>query len=187
MGAVTKWFHGTTSAYQHQFDHVMAHKSKLQSDFGRGFYLTQNVQQARDWASRKSASFSSANPNAQIEPMIVTCGIDLVALRQQYTYHSFGSSVSSDFLNYLVYNRVDSGIPNTQLNWDAVYGLVADGKQLDTTLSKYKAGQISVLEASRKIKYTQIQLQLCIKNQAILDSNIFSVLETNIIKGEVSR
>lgn len=35
VGAVTKWFHGTTSAYQHQFDHVMAHKSKLQSDFGR--------------------------------------------------------------------------------------------------------------------------------------------------------
>lgn len=177
------WYHGTTSAYMNVFDRTLASKSKKNRDFGTGFYLAGNKDQAIAWAERKANTFNDANYDSfSVMPMVLTCKVQIYGTTNDYKFKNFGSTFSQELLDYLVFNRLDRGSSSVFDVFDVVFGLVADGTKLDETLALYKSGKLSFEEAKSKIEFEKFQAQLCIKNQDLLDSDYFKINSKELIK-----
>lgn len=170
------WYHGTTDAYN--FSRIMSSMSIGHLDFGKGFYLTDDRERAIKWAIRK-ANFRKKEYN----PMLLTCRVELSQLMTLYNFKDFGSNFSEEYLKYLVFNRLDDNeYIDDFKNYDAVFGIVADGVKLNHTLDKYNKNMLKYSETINKIKYKEYQCQLCIKNQKILDSDIFKLEKKEILE-----
>lgn len=179
---VKYWYHGTTSAYMNTFDRVDASISRENRDFGKGFYLTSNREQAILWAKRKASMINESDPPNLVMPMIIVCTIKMKNIEKSYHFKSFGQDFSEELLNYLVFNRLDRGNTSAFPEYDAVFGLVADGTSLDKTLESYKNSDLDFKEAKSSIEYKSFQSQICLKNQKLLDSGRFKIKEKKLIK-----
>jgi len=140
-------YHGTNIDIQSiDLEQCMPYK-----DFGRGFYLTDLEQQAKDMALRK-AKFS---PNTS--PYVLKYEFDEKALNSEDFQVKIFKEVSEEWAQFIVANRYN---PNNEVihNYDIVVGPIADdGVALQIGL--FKDGYINLATLTEALKYRKLNNQ----------------------------
>lgn len=133
--------------------------SRINLDFGPGFYITDIYDQAVTWAIRKSNKLGK-------EPVI-----NKYLLRKEELPSHVGDryivfeEYNEQWLDFVVGNRLG------QLLWkdyDYIEGGVADDRVVDT-IDLYMTGFITRWEAIERLKYLKPNNQICITDQGVLD------------------
>lgn len=156
---MTLLYHGTDTL----FDEIDLTKAKDHKDFGRGFYLTTNKEQALFWAKKKS---NSPNKNGYV-----------------YVYRLKDETILTDFINYkiralLEYNRkwvdfvVKCRLEDFESGDDIIYDRMADSKHLELVhaLEDYYEGEVSLSEVLSICRFSDTSFdQYCFKTQKVID------------------
>lgn len=132
--------------------------SRTNLDFGKGFYVTPNKEQAISWAQK----YKRQNLPAIINQYVLN--EDYLA---RYRCKSF-DSYNPEWLRFVVGNRQGY---NEYLKYDIISGGIANDKVFNT-IELYQAHLITEDEALGRLKYHRPNHQICIINQEILDSHL---------------
>lgn len=127
--------------------------SRIDLDFGRGFYLTTMRQQAVDYGRRFKLRDEEAWLNSfqfDLEP-------------SQWNILQF-DSYSREWLYFI--SKCRAGKDDT--DYDLVIGGIANDKVI-RTLDRYFKGEISAEQALGLLKYEKPNIQYCIRSQIMLD------------------
>lgn len=126
-------------------------------DFGRGFYVTTNKQQAISWALRPL--------NDGKEKYLNTYELNMAdALKDGYKVLAF-DSYNREWLDFVISNRKGQ---NLWKSYDIVTGGVANDRVFNT-VELYANELISAEEALQRLKYNKPNNQICILKQDIID------------------
>ncbi|MFT4413898.1 DUF3990 domain-containing protein [Fredinandcohnia humi] len=172
-------YHGTISEYFNSLiDGIDISRSNDKTDFGKGFYVTLNFNQAMKFASVKSEAYNNQvreikqkNPQAEIAfavPLVFAYHLNttqLLKLNGEYFTQISDNWAEFIYNNRIGYNKVKSDYHNLDQKFDFVYGDVAD-TNLFPTIRKYSLGLISWEEFKKgiqpyrftKVKYNQLSL-----------------------------
>jgi hypothetical protein len=165
-------YHGTHAGnYSSLFSGIKVSKSRSKLDFGKGFYLTSDFQQASKHATKKAANFGTA-------PVVFVYNIDLARLRAGFKGYIL-RKMDTVWAQFIYDNR--SSKFSIQHSYDYVYGGVADGQNLFDLLdemdnAKIRVGEIEAdyfLDSIAKFLYDQ----LSIHNQNIVDEKIIELVK----------
>lgn len=152
-----KVYHGSSEIVRNpDLDH-----SRIDLDFGAGFYLTEDIEMAKKWACNKkksvlnlyAANFSELNVY-ELKP-------------------------TKEWLHFVIENRNGYEIDLDYENYDVVVGPVADDKMF-RTISDYEDGYISVEEAIKLLNSGGFSNQYCFRMDRALEALKFQ--EAKIIK-----
>lgn len=127
--------------------------SRIDLDFGQGFYLTTMRQQAVDYGRRFKLRDEEAWLNSfqfDLEP-------------SQWNILQF-DSYSKEWLDFI--SKCRAGKDDT--DYDLVIGGIANDKVI-RTLDRYFKGEISDEQALGLLKYEKPNIQYCIRSQVMLD------------------
>jgi len=128
--------------------------SRANVDFGKGFYVTQIYEQAVKWSLRFKKKDKAA---------IVSCyDLDANAFKG-YSVKEF-SGYTEEWLDFIV----DCRSLKDESNYDVVIGGVADDRVFNT-VELYLDGLVDKIEAIKRLKYEKPNMQICIRNQEIID------------------
>ncbi|MBQ9312856.1 MAG: DUF3990 domain-containing protein [Bacteroidales bacterium] len=134
-------YHGSNT----EFDVIDLNKSKPNKDFGKGFYLSADLQQANEMAKIKVEQMKTGIPTIlsyQIDDNIL---IDNTLNVKRFTYYS------SEWAEFIVPNRNnDNDIPVH--NYDVVIGPIANDK-VGVQLWKYENNIIDIKTLIHNLKY----------------------------------
>ena len=134
-----KLYHGTnqSSALSIINDGIDLSKSKKFLDFGPGFYMTDNIKKAKNWARRKAEVLNRRYMLSET-PYIITINID------DTIFNSLKCKIferrNSEWAYFIMVNRIGSVEVANQLNlsdhnldakYDIVIGEIADGSVSD--------------------------------------------------------
>ena len=125
------------------------------TDFGSGFYLTSDLEQATRWAVRVTKRRQTGTPTVSAFNVDISQW-NLLKIR------SF--QMDEDWLEYVFDNRHLKSIEN---DWDVVFGPVADDQTM-TTLGLYLSGQIKAYMAIEMLLPQKLKDQYCFKTEAAL-------------------
>ena len=128
--------------------------SKLTIDFGKGFYLTEDVDMAKKWACNRSRS------------VLNSYNVDLSDLRVKTL------SPNKEWLDYVLHYR--TGIvskPFDDTQFDIVIGPTADDK-LFTVLDMYTDGLIGDDKMIEVMNCMKLSEQVVFKNQNAIDKGL---------------
>ncbi|WP_088007197.1 DUF3990 domain-containing protein [Indiicoccus explosivorum] len=173
----THWYHGT---FENSYDLIKAqginvmYNSRRLLDFGPGFYLTTDKEQAKRFAVLKQRALRF---NRDQKPCVISFELDPNELMEKYDgafFHEF----DKDFADFVADNRKKLGL---QHSFDFVYGRVADGTELVDSTSDYVNGKISPEQYLKKIRNPKYEDddQLSIHNQEIRD--MMKLVDMNLI------
>lgn len=138
--------------------------SRDRLDFGQGFYTTPLKQQAINWANR----FKRLGKNA-----VINCYEFDERLFKQYNTLEF-YSYSESWLDFVVNNRTAQKVEY----FDVIIGGVANDRVFNT-IELLIENLITKQEALGRLIYEENSLQICFRNQALLDNHlIFKGSET---------
>ncbi|EOH8750422.1 DUF3990 domain-containing protein [Enterococcus faecalis] len=178
----TIWYHGTTTQHVDSIDKVeVERKQKKALDFGIGFYLTTQKEQAVKWASHKAKTYNSFGGDI-VKPLLVSYRIDFDKIKSEgFTIQDFGLEISEEFMTFVTLNRI--GLKEDILkenykgnlhSYDIIFGTVVDGKpkNIVSTLETYEKNK-NLSNARNKLfekvdKLGYRENQLCICNQDII-------------------
>jgi hypothetical protein len=133
-----KLFHGTTGAFADDIARggIKLARCRPKSDFGLGFYVTPNLDQAKLHANqvfRRRGALASQHGAPRQSPICAAC-IEFEIDRRdlsKLTHLAFGGP-SADWHFFVQYCRVSGGphVPLTKENYEVVYGPLAllDGR-----------------------------------------------------------
>lgn len=155
-------YHGTvrTSAISIKNKGIDLSLSAKGTDFGQGFYVTNNLAQAREWAVRYARSLQRRTKQVTY-PVVMTFNIDIRKLNnlkgKQFTM------INEEWGNFILQNR-----KNYQnyfhLSYDYAVGPLADGPMY-TMLAELKEGIITEAQFIHKaypkgkmLRYNQLSL-----------------------------
>lgn len=124
-------------------------------DFGRGFYTTPVLEQARNWAGR----FIRANGHG----VLSLYEIDDGALRNDASIMEF-KSYSEEWLDFIARCRFGERVGD----FDVVIGGVANDKVFNT-LQLYFDGLIDKIESIKRLQYEKPNYQYCFRSQDVID------------------
>jgi len=133
--------------------------SRLRTDFGRGFYTTPILEQAKRWAKRFQRD----------QGMAVVSEYDF--LLEADDYHKAGIRVldfteyNTAWLRFITACRLGQAVDS---ELDMVIGGVANDKVFDT-LQLYYDGLINADEAVGRLRYDKPNLQVCLKTQHLIN------------------
>jgi len=135
------WQNGHLSTY-HGCDDISAQqilangidltKGKPLTDFGQGFYTTTNLHQAKNWANIRVRRLTRRQPTSTATIIRFELDRNLLAQRHLLCFVTEGSSISSDYWEFVRYCRkighshklsIKRAEPTT--NYDLVFGLVS--------------------------------------------------------------
>lgn len=108
-------YHGT---YQ-EFDKINLSKSNKGKDFGKGFYLSENEEQAEKMAVFKSLQYSG-------KPVVLKFEFDENLLNQDLSFLEF-TKYSKEWADFILKNRMNENETNIH-QYDVVYGPIANDK-----------------------------------------------------------
>jgi Protein of unknown function (DUF3990) len=191
----TKLYHATTSnCVEPLFNGVNIEKSNLQTDFGQGYYLTTNLEQAKNWAFRKERDHNLTEMKLQhkgiksfaelVKGVILVYHLDV----ERLCYLSniiFNEPDLENWAEFVYRNRSENSMPpnyklhNKDKKYDFVYGPLADSTNIIGLAEDVDNQDIGLREFWNKILKDEY-----IKNnydQISLHSN--EALETLIWKG----
>lgn len=132
-----KLFHGSNV----KVNEIDLSKSKPNKDFGKGFYLSDNENQAMEMASFKSMLLGGV-------PTITVFELDDKALRSSSLKVKIFEDYSEEWADFVFANR--DGYPTEE--YDIVYGPIADDK-VGLQIRKLKDGSIDKQEFLNRLKY----------------------------------
>lgn len=174
------WYHGTSSLHHDSLNEgvkIKLPRVRTTTDFGAGFYLTSNWNQAYEWAKACCKREQSENPDKEIEPLVFEYELDTDAFDSMEN-RIFGDH-TLDWACFVLYNRKvidltapllldfeDSGLQEYYQQIAAtyedfsppncVYGPMADGtkgKKLRLLLEGVRAGKIGIEEFLKSSVY----------------------------------
>lgn len=132
--------------------------SRTQLDFGKGFYLAKDYEQAAKWAKRFL--------RRQCNGVINVYELDMESLELQYRTKTF-AEYNQEWLEFIIANRAGQKV--TQ--YDIISGGIANDRVFNT-VELYIEELISKEEALGKLQYQKPNWQICIRNQGILDNHL---------------
>ena len=125
------------------------------TDFGSGFYLTSDLEQATRWAVRVTKRRQTGTPT------VSAFNVDI----SQWSLLKIRSfQMDEDWLEYVFNNRHQKYIED---EWDVVFGPVADDQTM-TTLGLYLSGRIKAYMAIEMLLPPKLKDQYCFKTEAAL-------------------
>ncbi len=116
-------------------------KSKPNKDFGRGFYLSADEEQAMEMARFKTALLGE-------KPVVTKFEFDEKLLSNSELNVKMFDGYSEEWAKYIFDNR--NGEPTEQ--YDIVYGPIANDK-VGLQIRKLKDGSIDVVEFMRRLRF----------------------------------
>lgn len=128
--------------------------SRINLDFGRGFYVTPIEEQAKNW----SLKFKKKNKNAIVS--IYTLDDNAFNDCKVLNFTSY----SEKWLDFILNCR--SGKDTT--DYDIVMGGVANDKVFNT-VELFFDGLIDKKEALKRLKYEKPNMQIAFRNQTVID------------------
>ena len=138
-------------------------------DFGKGFYLTDIEQQAKDWAKVVAE-------RRLLKPVVNTYTLDIDSImNSSFRFHRF-SSYDIQWLTFICNNRQGK---NDWKQYDIIEGGVANDR-VTPTIELFMKSYISLEEALRRLAMHQPNNQLCITNQEIINQYLHFVESYNI-------
>lgn len=125
-------------------------QGRTNTDFGLGFYVTENYEMAEKWASHK-------------EPAIIN-EYDLNIER----LNIYDFDLNSEWLDFVVANRKGKADSYDFTNYDVLRGPTVDDKMF-STIEQYENGFISQETAIKAFTSMKIGIQISIINQKAID------------------
>lgn len=124
-------------------DNIDLTKSKPYKDFGMGFYLSDNFEQAHVMAQFKSMAFGGA-------PVVNSFYFDESLLHDGTLRFLHFDGYSAEWADFIFKNRNEA--INFQHDYDVVYGPIANDR-IGLQIQKLEDGSISFEEFLNRIKY----------------------------------
>lgn len=134
-----KLYHGTNQI----FDKIDLTKSKPNKDFGRGFYLSPNYEQALCMANIKVEQLQYG------KPLVLTYEISEIQL-QSLNVHRF-DEYNKEWAEFIVANR-NNALSYNLHRYDVVIGPIADDR-VGTQLWRYENQLIDLQTLVERLKY----------------------------------
>jgi len=138
-------------------------KSRLRTDFGRGFYLTDSIETAQNWAARRVSATGGVATIIRYEIFD-----DIFMLQGK----RFESTPSPEWLEFIVMNRKRKAknelIEEPRHTHCWVSGPIADDKIADV-VENYLAGEINSVEAIALARALPQVFQLSLHTQSSLN------------------
>lgn len=128
-------------------DKIDLTKSNPYKDFGKGFYLSADKQQAQRMAEQRTSILLEGKPTLnkyQFDETILNDNSLKILCFEEY---------SEDWANFVLKNR-DFNIEQPCHNYDIVYGPIADDG-VTFQLRRYKTGMISLEQLVNELKYSK--------------------------------
>ena len=128
-------------------DKIDLTKSKPYKDFGKGFYLSADKQQAQRMAEQRTSILLEGKPTLnkyQVDETILDDNSLKILRFEKY---------SKEWANFVLKNR-DINIEQPCHNYDIIYRPIADGG-VTFQLRRYKTGMISLEQLVNELKYSQ--------------------------------
>ncbi len=122
-------------------------KSKPYKDFGRGFYLSADKNQALRMAEQKTLQLLIG------EPIVSEFEFDETLLKSNELKVKIFEDYSVEWANFILQNR-DVHNQHPIHEYDIVYGPIADDG-VTFQLRRYQAGTISIEELVKELKYAK--------------------------------
>ena len=138
-----KLYHGSNA----RVEKPDLHKSKPYKDFGQGFYLSDDKQQAWDIAYSKVAQFKTGK--AMVSTFLFD---DSVILSNELNIKIF-NDYSEEWARFILMNRDKSELQPSH-NFDIVYGPIADDGVI-FQLRRFWGGVISMEKLIEELKYAK--------------------------------
>lgn len=137
-----KLYHGSNT----DIEHIDFAKSKPNKDFGRGFYLTADRQQAQQLAEQRALFFGGI-------PTINTYLFDEKALQDARIKAKIFEDYSVEWAEFVVANRFN---PTKEIihDFDIVYGPIADDK-VGVQIELFTDQLIDMQTLIQRLKYMQ--------------------------------
>lgn len=130
-------YHGSNVA----IEKIELGKSKPYKDFGKGFYLSENEEQAMEMARFKSLIFGG-------EPTISKFDFDPTAMHSANLRVKIFEGYSEEWADFVFANRDRADVEK----YDIVYGPIANDK-IGLQIRKFKDGSIDKTEFLNRLKY----------------------------------
>lgn len=145
-------FHGSNM----EIDKPDVFHSRESVDFGKGFYITPVKEQATKWAARFKRNKGTG--------IVAIYEIELEEVKKAgYKTLEF-EGYTEEWLEFITSCR---RLEDTS-DFDIVIGGVANDKVFNT-IELYFDGLIEKTEAIKRLKYEKPNLQICIRNQEVID------------------
>ena len=129
--------------------------SRANVDFGKGFYVTPIKEQAVKWATRFKRDRG--------EGIVTVYRFDMEQCKSDYKVIEF-DGYTEEWLNFITSCRKSEDVSD----YDVVIGGVANDKVFNT-IELYFDGLIEKYEAIKRLRYEKPNLQICIRNQQIIN------------------
>ena len=130
-------YHGSNVA----IDHIELEKSKPFKDFGQGFYLSENEEQALDMAQLKALTFGG-------KPFVSKFDFDTSLMHNSDLRIKIFKEYSEEWADFVFANREGTDVEH----YDIVYGPIANDK-VGLQIRKLKDGSIDKTEFLNRLKY----------------------------------
>ena len=131
--------------------------SRVNLDFGQGFYLTSHFKQAKNWAIRKKR-FEKG------EPIVNVYDFDEGVLNE-FQIKKFETE-SEEWLEFVAKNRKGNF---SERDFDAVFGPVANDRVFEA-VTMYLDELWDASTTLQALKYYKLNDQWCLKNQNLLET-----------------
>ena len=154
INQIEKLYHGTNQ----KFDAFDFNKAKNFKDFGKGYYLTTDFNQAQKWAQKRGEKAKKAYIYCYDVADVQTDSLKILELLQY----------DQKWLEFISENRIEGREPD----YDIIYDRIADNQYLEisNTLLDYKQSRISSEEAIERIRWKNTKAdQYCFKSKEALD------------------
>lgn len=144
-------YHGSNTIVRNP-DLSYSHKSR---DFGRGFYLTSDLNQAKTWANKKTVVLENGNPNVSIFDFEENDALKIKKF----------NGPSEEWFDYVVKNRTDGSYFD---DYDVVIGCIANDSTYEV-LNLYIREVLTKEEAILRLKTFKLKDQYTFKTDKALE------------------
>ena len=139
-GVMMRLYHGTTS----DFNEIDLTKSKPGKDFGRGFYLSAELEQAKDFAQTRALLLGGS-------PVIASYEFDEKLLTSNELKVKTFEDYTEEWANFILANRNNTS--NTSIHdYDVVIGPIANDR-VGIQLVRFSNHDIDMSTLIRKLKF----------------------------------
>ena len=153
------------------------------SDFGQGFYLTNNRGQVEEWARAKAEDANERNSGFTAKPVVLRYEINLGKM-QQLDGKVFSES-NLEWSKFILENRYQAK-PYYDLGYDYAIGPVADGR-MRSLMQLYRMKKLTDIEFMNEIRpFGQVETYTQLSVHSLKAVNSLILKEVEYIE-EVSR
>lgn len=149
-------YHGGTD----KIEHPLSDAGRANLDFGLGFYVTDMLSQATEWAKKVADHRHKA-------PIVNRYTLDRDAILAEYCCKVF-TDYDGEWLDFIVASRQGQ---KPWAQYDYIEGGVADDRVIDT-ITLYMAGLMTREVALARLSEHRPNNQMCLLSQKLIDKSL---------------